>query len=275
MVAAATSLSVLTASLTAFDMGASAADDRLNIKVYMDELMCSNLSSICNEEVTLGTYGVPSSFTTRLTSITGYVTGFYGYHGATLNFSNFAPASDLIETYAFECVSNSDDWADIMINGCRCYGETYLSAHVACAKGTYQHSNYLYFADSLPSFDSNNECALLLTTSNLCYVKDGEHGFAYGLATPSEMNIISRDSDYCRDHDDDSPYAYARSTLAHEIGHLYGVQDHYELTSPTVYNPNCIWGANMESYDVLKNCTICSVCANIIKNNCDMYQHTN
>lgn len=199
--------------------------------------------------------------------------GFYSYHGASLNFYDFSAATDILESPAYICAGDSDSFIETLINGCECYGDG-VQAHVACFKGTYQHNNLNYFVNDTPAYNASNECAVYLTASSICLNSAEEHKFAFGVANPSTMFIVSQDSDYFQYHDDDSPYAYAISTLAHEIGHLYGVKDHYNLDTITVNNPNCIWGDNRESYEILKSCTICTVCKNIIKNNSEKFHHT-
>ena len=90
------------------------------------------------------------------------------------------------------------------------------------------------------------------------------------------MKIISRDSDYAYEHQEGetNPYAYARMTLVHELGHIYHVEDHYDLADSSNYNPDCIWGDNRYDYDIASICSTCSTCHNTIINNRNNYQHT-
>lgn len=60
---------------------------------------------------------------------------------------------------------------------------------------------------------------------------------------------------------------------SHEIGHLYGVTDHYN----TIYGDdrdNCMWGANYSNESVINNMLICNTCKNTITNNKSRYNHS-
>lgn len=266
MAAAATSLSVLTASLTAFDMGASAADDRLNIKVYMDMSMIQNYNDIC-DDVTYGTYGLPISFVTRLPNVLSYVQGYYGYHGASLNFSSFSTATDLITSPAYECACDSSNYFSTIINGCT--GVTSSQ----CANGNYHCNHISKFVGCTPSYNANNTAVLFLTTSNICVAESGSHFNVDGATNPSAMYSLVRDVDYAYYHPEDYPYAYARMIVAHEIGHFFGVADHYGSNASSDSEPDCVWGSNAYRFDVARSTPACSVCGSTIYKNRNMYKH--
>ncbi len=66
---------------------------------------------------------------------------------------------------------------------------------------------------------------------------------------------------------------WVSKTVAHEIGHLYGVEDHYGV----VYGDdrdNCIWGKNKEDESVCESFSMCETCYNTIKNNNGLFNHS-
>jgi hypothetical protein len=82
--------------------------------------------------------------------------------------------------------------------------------------------------------------------------------------------------------------ALSAECVIHEIGHLFGVQDHYRLnmqetsdevvnflnTYPgLVFDNNCIYGLNYLSQDIVLNFTKCSGCEWLIKHYSSHYQH--
>lgn len=270
---AATALSVFTASLSVFPMNTSAVNNQLNIKIYMDQSMCTQFNTeYGNNHITRGTYGVPTSFTTRFQYVTSYVYSFYMYHGAQINFYSFNPATDLLQSPAYDCANNSSSYLNTLKNGCSCYSEE------QCDDGTLHHNNCTTFKDDLPYFDPDNGASLYLTASAICYNPEGGHSQAHGITWSSLMTIIVNDSDYKRTHPETggSPYTYTRSTMAHEIGHLYNVRDHYNINEDVLptYDPNCIWGNNHNEYSIKNACRICSICASTIRNNANIYHHT-
>ncbi len=266
---AATALTIFTASLSSFPMNASAANNQLNVKIYMDESMCSNLSSIC-DDVTLGTYGVPSSFNTRLPAITGYAYAYYMNSGAYINFSNFFTGTDLLESPAYLCVSESDGSINALMKDCTC------KSVMQCQVGNWHCNNVNVFSDSIPEYDKNNTAVLYFTVSKMCANTSTKHGNPYGATNKSEMWSLVRDVDYFHDHYNETsyPYAYARMVTVHEIGHFYNVADHYDEYASSNSVANCIWGDNRENFYIAKSCTTCSTCHNTIIANRDIYQHT-
>ncbi len=271
VIAAATSLSVLTASLAAFDMSASAADNQLNIHVYLCSTSCVNLSSLC-DDVTLGTYGTPATFSERLPAITGYVYGYYANSGAYINFYDFV-SSDIRHSPARLCANNysgnESAFLGVIVNGCPCTDRNCVSG-----SSTLHHNNLEMFKNDLPVYNPDNECAMYITVSNLCSNNGGEHHGVFGASNKDEMYMITSDYDYRNSHDDNNAYAYARKNVVHEIGHLYNVTDHYNTTALPSQDPDCIWGANKNNYLILKNCTTCYVCQQTIYRNRNIYQHT-
>ena len=72
-------------------------------------------------------------------------------------------------------------------------------------------------------------------------------------------------------------------TILHEIGHWYGVKDHYggdvdstDSIDPDKnlgYSKDCIYGENKENENVAGNLILCDGCKNIIQKNLNGYNH--
>ncbi len=231
--------------------------------------MCTNLSFVC-DDVTLGTYGVPNSFNTRLRYITSYAYSYYMNLGAKINFSDFNPATDLLESPAYVCAAESDDFISAIMSDCPCKSE------MQCQVGSRHCNNIDKFSGSIPEYNENNTAVLYLTISKMCANTSTMHGNPYGATNRSEMWALVRDVDYFYSHNNETayPYAYARLVTVHEIGHLYNVADHYGDYATSNSVANCVWGDNREDFDIAKVCTTCSICHDTIVANRDIYQHT-
>ncbi len=264
---ALTAVSILAATESAIPLSVSAVDNKLNIRVYMDECMCVNLNSICDEEV-IGTYGVPVSFTTRLSNITNYAYGYYMSHNIRISFSTFNTSTDLIESPAYQCANLSSNFYQILLNGCT--GVT----NTQCTNGSYHCNNIERFVDCIPAYNSNATGVILLTTSNICNSANGAHFNVDGATSKNDMLSVIRDTDYIYDHNGETTnlYAYGCMVTVHELGHFFDVVDHYGTA--TTSDDYCIWGDLAYSYDVAKSCTTCSTCNNTIVANQNYYNHT-
>ena len=240
--------------------------------------MCNNFHDYLDlSDVTYGTYGVPTSFTTRLSAITGYVYGYYMNSGAYVH-TIFSSTDSIVDSPAGECASNAANfnstYYDVLLYGCPCNG-TGMIGDVKCTKGTLHHNNVFKFQLDLPEYNPSNECAVYLTTSTLCHTEGTTHrDDLNGVAIPGAMAIVVRDTDYCFNNSTDNPYAYARATMVHEVGHLYNVEDHYGDLASGDSDPDCIWGDNRNFYDIVKTCSTCSTCHSTIINNRNKFHHT-
>ena len=67
------------------------------------------------------------------------------------------------------------------------------------------------------------------------------------------------------------------SVIIHELGHLYGVDDHYDATvgpnDSLGRSDNCIWGINKDDPNVNSNYTMCSYCTSVLKEHCGNFNH--
>ena len=66
-----------------------------------------------------------------------------------------------------------------------------------------------------------------------------------------------------------------RKTILHEIGHWFGVPDHYQApVDPNgPYSDLCIYGTERENTVVLNNMVICEGCIAQIRANASKFQH--
>ncbi len=118
---------------------------------------------------------------------------------------------------------------------------------------------------------------MYITATRLCS-KDGttHQDNIYGTHYSSNHTMIVRDTDYINQNVV-SLYDYeiylVCKTVAHEIGHAYGVADHYN----TVYGDdrdNCIWGRNKNNPDVYEDLVICDECRQTILANGNKFNYT-
>ncbi len=270
-----TSISI--ASHYSFPLKASAeVNNQLNIRVYMDETMYHNFHDyLDSSNPVYGTYGVPSSFTTRVTNITTMASAVFSYYGININI--ISCTTPPLTTPAYYCIqdiydSTSLSYTESMLASCFCRdGDT--SSNSVCYNGHLHHTFIEQYADTLPSHSSSNECIALLTTSRICINNNGTHTYADGATNITDKIIIARDTDYVNNTDTNgSAYSFSRMVFTHEIGHLFNVQDHYNTITNTS-SDNCIWGPNAYDEDVTNGCSICATCSETIRQNNNLYHH--
>ncbi len=112
-------------------------------------------------------------------------------------------------------------------------------------------------------------------------VTSHERVFGYRGGIAGYDHIIVQDYDYTLDdvYDVDNwlgnstEIAYVSKTVAHEIGHLYGVEDHYNTLYGTDKD-NCIWGYNKDVWNVANELEMCSDCYEIIRENRNKFSHS-
>ncbi|MEE0186710.1 MAG: hypothetical protein U0I40_09760 [Oscillospiraceae bacterium] len=144
---------------------------------------------------------------------------------------------------------------------------------------TLHHSNICNILNSFPDATSNST-SLFITPANLCMVKSNEqHAIYYGATNVNNNKIIVRDYDYDSSGSSYNPDAHTAltymvcSTIAHEIGHLYNVTDHYNAYYGDERD-NCIWGYYHNDYDINRQMKMCDNCKEILKNNSSKFNHT-
>lgn len=72
---------------------------------------------------------------------------------------------------------------------------------------------------------------------------------------------------------DHSSNARASVTIAHELGHLFGVEDYYNGNWAAGQVNECIWGSERYSTSVSNTLKICNYCKSIINANKNNFNH--
>lgn len=216
-------------------------------------------------------YGVPNAFNERFERIAAKVSGYYNaafsinlkFSKPTTNFIVYSPADTCRGNNSTNIIQLCTHTTDANCNN----------------NGPYHCSNCKVIKNSIfPLPRPNlNGVEMYITATKLCS-KDGttHHGNIMGMHYSSNHTMIVRDTDYTY-QSVISLYDYyikrVCKTVAHEIGHAYGVADHYN----TVYGDdrdNCIWGSNKDDKDICENLTICSTCRQTILDNGNKFNYT-
>lgn len=143
---------------------------------------------------------------------------------------------------------------------------------------TLHHSNWVNVLSTYPNATSNS-ISMFLTPHMLCFASDSSHSLCRGGSDRSTNKIVVRDDDYDSIESNYNPDTHTAltymvcSTIAHEIGHLYNVTDHYN----TYYGDdrdNCIWGYNNYNIDINRQMKMCDNCKETLKNNSSKFNHT-
>ena len=105
-----------------------------------------------------------------------------------------------------------------------------------------------------------------LATENTC-TGNGDWGICY--FTIGKIGI------FCTDTSNLNRNIVIRKTIAHEINHLYGADDHYDSDTPLLNGQanNCIHGTNRNQSPIAETFTLCDYCLFTICKNIDTYNH--
>ncbi len=251
-------ITALPSSLRGNDMEAEAASRQLNLVVTHGTSMTVQ-------------YGVPNAFIARFNSVTTKVRNKYMYNfGISLNFSK--PATNYVVTGDGDACRRE---TNIFSSLCQHAPST------SCRNsGPYHHTNCEYIKDGVFPRPRPfvNGVEVYMVSHQLCYVADtGYHqDNIFGMTYPGLMTMVVRDYDYSMVSNvnnwmgDTSHIDYISKTLAHEIGHLYGIEDHYDIIFGTDRD-NCIWGFNKGDSTVTSGLIMCNACRSVIMENRDWY----
>ncbi len=236
-------------------MRADAAEKTLNI-----------VTTFGTSEV--GQYGVPNAFMGRYDAITAKVADIYADRfGITINFSK--PATNyVVSSPADQCKTGASTFDALCSH----------AANSACnVNGPFHHTNCGYMTYHLYPNSRQRPYGLEMhiTAVKMCAAEAGQHFLVDGVTAPDYGTLIVRDNDYANVGGvsnwlgDTEHTQYVVQTMIHEIGHLYGVQDHYNNSLGA--KDNCIWGFNKDSALVISKISMCSDCRSVIETNVRKY----
>ena len=202
-------------------------------------------------------YGIPTTFTERRPAIESRIETYFSARNISVNVTS--SNLDIYSTPASQCAENAPNYNYTVRHGCACYSNT------QCDNGTHHHSNAQVYRNSFPNPTNAKTAHWLITAAFIC--DNNPHHGLNGVTWTNSRKIISCDYDYKVPSSEkgDDVIAFASKTAIHEIGHLYGVADHYSVL-PDQY-PNCMWGSNHSKYTVASYNKTCLRCATTLSNN--------
>lgn len=217
-------------------------------------------------------YGVSTYMTQRYDMIDAKVTSFYrAAFNIPLNLTSPAPGN-VVTSVADSCKGNTTGLYDYYCGHC--------SNNDCSNTGSLHHTNTYVIKNDLYVFphDSRNAAYVYLTPVKLCAAPSTGHHEIYGITDTANKIMTVRDYDYVLQTEitnmGEYDVTFVCKTLVHEIGHLYGVKDHYNDPDEDKDDANCIWGSNKDKKDVAAGLKICSTCRQTILDNADRYNHT-
>lgn len=227
----------------------SALENHLNIEVYMDKSYVTR-------------NGQPTAWTTKYESLTEAVGYMYNLMaGIDLDFNFTLDSYHLITSTADSCTNKNDDGT---CNHC---------SYLYCSnEGPYHHNNGIYLRDSVSTLSSLYTAVLILTSTPMCSASNYSHGTILGVANKGKSRISVYEHDVKTELAKDFVHS-TRATIAHEIGHLYGVADHYNIEYGDERD-NCIYGANKNEKSIRNGMKMCSTCQETIKANKSLYNQS-
>lgn len=159
-------------------------------------------------------------------------------------------------------------------NNCQCStscNRSSLNADLSVSLSPYHHKNIYNILLRIPFADTNKTGRLAFIGHRVCdsnpSCRMGPRGLtqrAVGISTVCYYMPPTHNHEIM--------------TTIHEIGHLFGVKDHYGGEAPDTDEElgqarNCIYGEDRENSAVLNNMTICSYCTQVIESNVNWYSH--
>lgn len=133
--------------------------------------------------------------------------------------------------------------------------------------GSYHHKNVNKMLTQVPDPDTSLYINALFTGHATCYDINGTHslGGLLGLSNQLYGGFIICNYGSLND---------LIKTIAHELGHNYGVSDHYDNDKLLPgQSHDCIWGKNRFNEDIMNNLVVCSFCKDILSKNSRTYIH--
>lgn len=240
-----------------------------SIPVYAASNQLNIVTTFGTSETSI--YGVPNAFTNRFNTISSTVADIYlDRFGITLNFT--VPSSGyVISSVADSCRASST--SGNYDSFCQHVSNQYCSND-----GPYHCTNSgVIREDVFPlSGISSTPYQMHITATRVCNMNSNKvHGSINGMHY-SDKFILIRDTDYSKMNaqTDLTLYTtkYVAKTVAHEIGHAYGVEDHYSSVDDG--NPVCIWGYYKDRDDVVDQLKMCLECQMKIMSNASRYNHS-
>lgn len=246
-------ISTLTATVLAGSImtsNVSALDNHLNIEVYMDgSFKAKN--------------GVPTAWDTRLGTITsGVKTMYYQRFGIDLDFRFTLDSEHNITTSIDTCVGAAN------------YENTCNHSDIPqCTSMTVLHHNSVYdIFENSSVMGTTDEVAMILTAHELCANTVNPHFDVLGAASSENKRLIVTEGDYI-DSTTGRLVQQTRATIAHEIGHFYCVDDHYD-TQYGDERDDCMWGFNNGTLKISNGMLMCDSCAAMIEQCKDIHNNT-
>lgn len=200
----------------------------------------------------LDVYGV-TTYNSRYSAIASKVRGPFAYMRLNLNFTR--PSSNYVVTSTADaCAMNRNSYTVC----------THVSASTCNNSGPYHCSNAVFVSDTLfPKPRTGTDIEVFLTATELCIKNNnGSHGLIYGVAGDGVAIVQDCDAEKGEAGWGDSTNIYwVSKTMAHEIGHFWGAEDHYNIRYGDGRD-NCIWGYNKDLPSVFQGLAYCADCYN-------------
>lgn len=247
-------------SIPSSSVEANAAANQLNVLVHFDT-------------TTVSQYGVPGAFLTRFPVVADRVSDFYSEFGININFKDISSGSRVTIADIDTCLKENGnvDFDKIC---------AHTTDELCSNSGNLHHTNgyaVMRFIRNNYSYYSDQTACLFLTCGKVCLKSESNtHLKANGQAFPIVNFMVVQDDDYT-EYDtvlgDTTNINRVSKTLAHEIGHLYNVEDDY-LNLHYDSRDYCIWGYYRNLPMIRDNLVVCPSCQIILEDSAGKFNHT-
>ncbi len=223
-----------------------------------------------------------SGFVSRATDIYGSTSSTISQRFVDL----FLPCLAMLQSRFGIALNYTPSFASTYADSCPNHPTTCCSCRTLCynsSNGLYHHTNQKKIMDSFSPADPSTKFLMVITGNKTCLhdtssgacLGNGNWGICYHGSTSSFPFPSVRIGVFTADQSSTSYDYRIRLTIVHEIGHMYGVPDHYDIDVPLLEGQNhkCLWGYNREDDDVLQSFMMCDYCKNIWNNHATEYNH--
>lgn len=201
---------------------------------------------------------------------------------------NMSPVIDMYKTrfgiqitYSIQAFSSTPEAENCTYKSspsvlCSCYTE--CEKNLSDGSIRYHHKNQDRMTEQIPAGNEASHINMLFTGHKTC--NDNDTGICTGsteylgtaVSNEYKIGIYAMGSTTAYDHDT------LVMIISHEIGHLYGVPDHYgeyyyEHPSKVNTSRSCIWGNDAFDSAVTDTLDMCSYCKFVLYNNYSRYNH--
>ena len=196
----------------------------------------------------------------------------------------FSPGLNALQNRFGIVLMYSPQLASTYADSCPKHPTTCCNCRTLCynsANGLYHHTNQEKMMSGFSTVNPSTKFLMVITGNKTCLHNAstgecrgfGNQGICYFGSNAAFPFPQTRIGIFNADQSSTANDNLVTKTIIHEIGHMYGVPDHYNGITHIGQADNCIWGKNKDTSTVATNLVMCPYCKNIWNNHATEYNH--